>query len=324
MISLRNPALMDVHHAAGMVTPDGMPLVWISKWRSKLPVKRVCGADLVDALCNDGQSSGLRHYFYGGKPGIAESMIRNLKAKYPDLVVAGFYAPPFRSLTEEEDAAIVDAINKSGAQVVWIGLSTPNQEFWTRDHVGQINGATLIGVGAAFDFHSGAVTRAPKWMQKSGFEWLHRLLSEPRRLWRRYLVIAPSFVVNIVREEIGFRTREKEAAEQSCRCRAPRLGLSRPYSFIAREKSSVDVHRDEVGALPKRRCFSQPRVIIAGLLATAIEKRRAAGFFSSSTLIHPATDLSCGHILSCGHLLISPLVGAHSGGVLVEMAFGRR
>jgi exopolysaccharide biosynthesis WecB/TagA/CpsF family protein len=167
--------------------------------------KRVCGADLVDALCNDGQSSGLRHYFYGGKPGIAESMIRNLKAKYPDLVVAGFYAPPFRSLTEEEDAAIVDAINKSGARVVWIGLSTPNQEFWTRDHVGQINGATLIGVGAAFDFHSGAVTRAPKWMQKSGFEWLHRLLSEPRRLWRRYLVIAPSFVVKIVREEIGFR-----------------------------------------------------------------------------------------------------------------------
>lgn len=205
MISLRNPALMDIHRAAGMVTPDGMPLVWISKWRSKLPVKRVCGADLVDALCNDGQSSGLRHYFYGGKPGIAESMIRNLKAKYPDLVVAGFYTPPFRSLTEKEDAAIVDAINKSGAQVVWIGLSTPNQEFWTRDHVGQINGATLIGVGAAFDFHSGAVTRAPKWMQKSGFEWLHRLLSEPRRLWRRYLVIAPSFVVRIVREEIGFR-----------------------------------------------------------------------------------------------------------------------
>jgi N-acetylglucosaminyldiphosphoundecaprenol N-acetyl-beta-D-mannosaminyltransferase len=205
MISLRNPALMDIHRAAGMVTPDGMPLVWISKWRSKLPVKRVCGADLVDALCNDGQSSGLRHYFYGGKPGIAESMIRNLKAKYPDLVVAGFYTPPFRSLTEEEDAAIVDAINKSGAQVVWIGLSTPNQEFWTRDHVGQINGATLIGVGAAFDFHSGAVTRAPKWMQNSGFEWLHRLLSEPRRLWRRYLVIAPSFVVRIVREEIGFR-----------------------------------------------------------------------------------------------------------------------
>jgi len=209
MISLRDPAMMDIHRAAGMITPDGMPLVWVSKWRSKLPVKRVCGADLVDALCNNGQSSGLRHYFYGGKPGIAESMIRNLKAKYPDLVVAGFHTPPFRSLSEVEDAAVVDAINKSGAQVVWVGLSTPKQEYWMRDHVGRINGATLIGVGAAFDFHSGAVKRAPKWMQKSGFEWLHRLLSEPRRLWRRYLVIAPAFVVKIVREETGFRLAEK-------------------------------------------------------------------------------------------------------------------
>ncbi len=209
MISLRDPAMMDIHRAAGMVTPDGMPLVWVSKWRSKLPVKRVCGADLVDALCDNGQSSGLRHYFYGGKPGIAEAMIRNLKAKYPALVVAGFHTPPFRSLSEEEDAAVVDAINKSGAQVVWVGLSTPKQEYWMRDHVGRINGATLIGVGAAFDFHSGAVKRAPKWMQKSGFEWLHRLLSEPRRLWRRYLVTAPAFVVKIVREETGFRLAEK-------------------------------------------------------------------------------------------------------------------
>ena len=204
MISLRDPAMMDIHRAAGMITPDGMPLVWMSKWRSKLPVGRVCGTDLVDALCNAGQGKGLRHYFFGGKPGVAEQMIRNLKAKYPELTVAGSHTPPFRRLTEEEDAAVIDAINKSGAQVVWVGLSTPKQEFWMRDHVGRLNGATLIGVGAAFDFHSGAVTRAPKWMQQSGFEWLHRLLSEPRRLWRRYLVITPVFILKIVREEIGF------------------------------------------------------------------------------------------------------------------------
>jgi N-acetylglucosaminyldiphosphoundecaprenol N-acetyl-beta-D-mannosaminyltransferase len=209
MISLRDPAMMDIHRAAGMITPDGMPLVWISKWRSKLPVGRVCGTDLVDALCKAGQGMGLRHYFFGGKPGVAEQMIRNLKAKYPELTVAGSHTPPFRSLTEEEDAAVIDAINKSGAQVVWVGLSTPKQEFWMRDHVGRLNGATLIGVGAAFDFHSGAVTRAPKWMQQSGLEWLHRLLSEPRRLWRRYLVIAPAFILKIVREEIGFLLAKK-------------------------------------------------------------------------------------------------------------------
>jgi N-acetylglucosaminyldiphosphoundecaprenol N-acetyl-beta-D-mannosaminyltransferase len=203
MISLRDPAMMDIHRAAGMVAPDGMPVVWLTRWRSKLPVKRVCGADLVDALCNEGQSKGHRHYFYGGKPGVAEAMIGKLKAKYPGLVIAGSHTPPFRPLTAEEDAAAVEAINQSGAQIVWVGLNTPKQEYWMRDHVGRIGGATLIGIGAAFDFHSGAVTRAPVWMQKSGLEWLHRLLSEPRRLWRRYLVMAPVFVFKIIREEIS-------------------------------------------------------------------------------------------------------------------------
>jgi N-acetylglucosaminyldiphosphoundecaprenol N-acetyl-beta-D-mannosaminyltransferase len=215
MISLRDPALMDIHRAAGMVSPDGMPLVWLTRWRSKFPVTRVCGADLVDALCNEGQSRGLRHYFYGGKPGVAEAMIGNLKAKYPSLAIAGFDTPPFRPLTPVEDTAAVDAINQSGAQIVWVGLNTPKQEYWMRDHVGRIGGATLIGVGAAFDFHSGAVTRAPAWMQKSGLEWLHRLLSEPRRLWRRYLVMAPAFVLKIIGEEISLRLTRKSLQEHS-------------------------------------------------------------------------------------------------------------
>ena len=138
MISLRDPALMDIHRAAGMVSPDGMPLVWLTRWRSKFPVTRVCGADLVDALCNEGQSRGLRHYFYGGKPGVAEAMIGNLKAKYPSLAIAGFDTPPFRPLTPVEDTAAVDAINQSGAQIVWVGLNTPKQEYWMRDHVGAL------------------------------------------------------------------------------------------------------------------------------------------------------------------------------------------
>lgn len=116
--------------------------------------------------------------------------------------VAGFYSPPFRPLTDEEDKEIVDRINESGAQVVWVGVGSPKQEIWMRDHVGLIKGATLIGVGAAFDFQSGAVARAPKWMQKSGFEWLHRLLSEPHRLGRRYIIIAPSFLLNVICEQI--------------------------------------------------------------------------------------------------------------------------
>ncbi|MGP0010108.1 MAG: WecB/TagA/CpsF family glycosyltransferase [Methylocella sp.] len=205
MISAQDPEMMSIHQAAGMVTPDGMPLVWVSKWRSNFKIGRVCGSDLMDTLCDAGRSVGLRHYFYGGKPSVAENMIRNLRSKYPDISVAGYISPPFCRLTEAEDADMVQAINESGAQVVWVGLSTPKQELWMRDHVGRIVGATLIGVGAAFDFQSGAIKRAPKWMQSSGLEWLYRLASEPRRLWRRYLVIAPLFVVGIVREEIALR-----------------------------------------------------------------------------------------------------------------------
>jgi N-acetylglucosaminyldiphosphoundecaprenol N-acetyl-beta-D-mannosaminyltransferase len=212
MLAVRSQEIMEIHQAAGMVTPDGMPLVWVLKLRSKLKVDRVCGADLTDALCEAGQADGLRHYFYGGKAGIPEAMIKNLSSKYSALNVVGSYSPPFRALTDAEDAAIVDAINESGAQVVWVGLSTPKQEFWMRNHVGRIRGATLIGVGAAFDFHSGAVARAPKWMQRFGLEWLHRLASEPGRLWHRYLTLAPSFLLSVIREQIALNLGKESIA----------------------------------------------------------------------------------------------------------------
>lgn len=205
MRSVSDPEMMRIQHQAGMVTPDGMPLVWLSRLRTKCKTGRVCGADLVDALCEAGQNIGLRHFFYGGKSGVAEKMIENLKAKYPRLAVAGYSCPPFHLVTIEEDLALVDTIKAANAQIVWVGISTPKQEFWMRDHVGRIGGATLIGVGAAFDFHSGAIARAPVWMQKYGFEWLHRLAVEPRRLWRRYLLVIPWFGLRIVGEELTRR-----------------------------------------------------------------------------------------------------------------------
>jgi len=204
MLSVQDPEMMRIHCDAGMVTPDGMPLVWVCKLRSRLKIGQVCGSDLMEALCNAGQAIGLRHYFYGGKAGIPEKLIQNLRSKNPDLRVAGFHSPPFRVLTEEEDVADVDSINETGAQIVWVGLSTPKQELWMRDHVGRIRGATLLGVGAAFDFQSGAVVRAPKWMRRFGLEWLHRLVSEPRRLWSRYLIIVPMFLISIILEQIAF------------------------------------------------------------------------------------------------------------------------
>ncbi|RQW45495.1 WecB/TagA/CpsF family glycosyltransferase [Novosphingobium sp. LASN5T] len=198
--AVEDPDIMALHYKAGMITPDGMPLVWLARWRGHRDVGRVCGADLVDALCEASAKAGVSHYFFGGKPGVAERMAQNLVAKYPGFKVAGLETPPFRAMTAEEDAAVVERIKQSGAGVVWVGISTPKQEFWMRDHVDRLPGATLIGVGAAFDFHSGDVKRAPRWMRKTGFEWLHRLLSEPRRLWRRYLILAPKFVLMQLRQ----------------------------------------------------------------------------------------------------------------------------
>lgn len=201
MRSRENTELMALHDKAGMVTPDGMPLVWLARRRGHTEVSRACGADLMDALCGASVSHGLRNYFYGGKPGVAELLADTLALRYPGLQVAGTSTPPFRPLAPEEDEITTAEIIQSAPHIVWVGLSTPSQEFWMRDHVGLITGAVLIGVGAAFDFHTGEVKRAPGWMQRSGLEWLHRLFSEPRRLWRRYLVLAPKFVWYAWREE---------------------------------------------------------------------------------------------------------------------------
>ena len=207
MRSLEDPALLHIHERAGLVVPDGMPLVWILQHRGYDAVSRVSGADLVDALCAASVEAGIRHYFYGGKDGVAERMAQALTAKYPGLIVAGLGSPPFRALSPEEDAVETARIVAASPGVVWVGMSTPKQEHWMGAHVGRIPGATLIGVGAAFDFFAGDVKRSPQWMRESGLEWLHRLYSEPRRLWRRYLIMAPKFVFLVARGSRGSRAK---------------------------------------------------------------------------------------------------------------------
>jgi N-acetylglucosaminyldiphosphoundecaprenol N-acetyl-beta-D-mannosaminyltransferase len=188
--------LMRYHHEAAMVTPDGMPLVWLGR-RAGLKVSRTCGPDLMDRVLSQSPANGLKHFFYGGKPGVAERLRSTFQRRYPGLQVVGVGTPPFRPLTDAELSEVAAELTRSGADVVWIGLSTPKQEALMQALVTKV-GVTLIGVGAAFDFHIGAVSRAPRWMQKSGLEWSWRLCSEPRRLWRRYLVMAPRFVWQIL------------------------------------------------------------------------------------------------------------------------------
>jgi len=194
-----------IHNRAGMVTPDGMPLVWLGRLKKHKNVKRVYGPDLMLALCEESITKGYRHYFYGGKEGVPELLKSRLEEKFPGIKVVGTYSPPFRSLTDEENENIIKTINDAKPDIVWVGLGAPKQERWMAKHVDQLEAPVLIGVGAAFDFHAGLIKQAPPWIQKSGFEWLFRLSTEPRRLWKRYLKNNPLFVLLIIQQALGLK-----------------------------------------------------------------------------------------------------------------------
>jgi len=205
-----NKDFRNIHNRAGMVTPDGMPLVWFGRYSGQENLKRVCGSDLMLELCNESKTKGYKHYFYGGNKGVPELLKSKLKEQFPGIKVVGTYSPPFRSLTEEEDKDIIKTINDAKPDIVWVGLGAPKQELWMAKHVGQLEAPVLIGVGAAFNFHAGLVKRAPIWMQKGGLEWLFRLSKEPRRLWRRYLKNNPLFVLSIVQQALGLKHYEDD------------------------------------------------------------------------------------------------------------------
>lgn len=194
------PDLLAITRRTAMNIPDGMPLVWIGRLRG-LPVGRACGPDLIEKVLLESPRTGLKHFFYGGKEGVAEELAAVFRARAPGVEIVGTYCPPFRPLTQNEDSMVVNKILESGANIVWVGLSSPKQDIWMDSHLDRLP-ISMIGVGAAFDFHSGAVRRAPQWMQRLGFEWLHRLFSEPRRLWRRYLVMAPRFVYLVALDSV--------------------------------------------------------------------------------------------------------------------------
>ncbi|MBR0874901.1 WecB/TagA/CpsF family glycosyltransferase [Bradyrhizobium tropiciagri] len=190
----RDPSLRQIHNQAGMVTPDGVPLVYFLRLIGKTKTQRVYGPDLMREMMAVSARRGYRQFFYGGDVGLAEKLEETLVKSVPGLQVAGTLCPPFREMTPEEDRATVDAINAARPDIVWVGLSTPKQERWMAAHLGRIEAPVMIGVGAAFDFLAGTKRQAPKWMQRHALEWLFRLCSEPRRLWRRYAYIVPRFM----------------------------------------------------------------------------------------------------------------------------------
>lgn len=195
------PRLAAVANATDMTLCDGMPLVFVGRKFAKLDMNRCYGPDVMLKTIEAGCSKGVRHFFYGGA---SDEMVRklesNLKAKFPGLKIAGHYVPPFRDLTEQERGEVISLINDSKADVVWVGVGTPRQDYWVSEYRLPLNASVLIAVGAAFNFHAGTVPQAPRWMMRCGFEWLFRLVAEPRRLWRRYLIGNPRFILLVIKQ----------------------------------------------------------------------------------------------------------------------------
>jgi N-acetylglucosaminyldiphosphoundecaprenol N-acetyl-beta-D-mannosaminyltransferase len=206
MLCQADERLRSIVNRAGMVTPDGMPLVFLSRWRGFTKVDRVYGPDLMLAFNELAAQKGYSSFFYGGAEGVPELLAKGLSGRFPGLKITGTFSPPFRPLTPAEDGHVVDMINAANPDVVWVGLGSPKQDYWMADHRERLNAPVLIGVGAAFNFHTGQVRQAPKWMQRSALEWLFRLMMEPRRLWRRYLIYNPLFILNVMMQTVGLKT----------------------------------------------------------------------------------------------------------------------
>lgn len=194
---VQDPLFRKMLHDSDAIIPDGMPLIWILRFKGWLLRHRVSGPDLMDILFKEDVRQGwkLRHYFYGGSKLALRLMMKKLRKKYPSLILCGSYSPPFRQLTPEEDRRAIRKINQTKPDIVWVGLGSPKQELWIYHHKKVVKASVFLGVGQAFDLAAGRALRAPLWMRENGFEWLYRLIYNPRRLWKRYLIDGGYFVI---------------------------------------------------------------------------------------------------------------------------------
>jgi N-acetylglucosaminyldiphosphoundecaprenol N-acetyl-beta-D-mannosaminyltransferase len=214
MESYDSPAFGRVMNEADMVTPDGMPLVWGLKRLGYPRASRVYGPDLTPIVLRLAAEAQIPVGFYGSTPAVLQRLREVLLARFPTLQIAYEWSPPFRPLTPQEDADAVAAINNSGARILFIGLNTPKQDYWMAEHRGKVQ-AVMVGVGAAFDFIAGTKVQAPRWMMRIGMEWFFRLVTEPRRLWKRYLKHNPRFVALFGAQLLGWKKFQAETVVTS-------------------------------------------------------------------------------------------------------------
>jgi len=200
-----DPQVRDALNTADLVVPDGMPLVWLGRLHGHALKRRVYGPELMLSFCQATVQRGYRHFFYGGAPGVPQQLADVFRQRFPGFRVVGTYSPPFRPLTPQEDEEITRLIRKAAPDILWVGLSTPKQESWMFEHRERFDVPVMIGVGAAFDLHTGRLKQAPAWMREAGLEWLFRLIQEPRRLWRRYIIHGAKFCYWVALELLGLK-----------------------------------------------------------------------------------------------------------------------
>ena len=223
--ALDNPRVARAFMDAAMVIPDGRPMVWVGRVQGHRGIRQVTGPDLMGAILSRPEFAGYSHFFYGGKPGVADELAELWMEKFPGTRIAGTYTPPFRELTRLEESRLIDLLNDWRPDIIWVGISTPRQELFMRRLIPHLNHGLLFGVGAAFDFHTGRIRDCAPWIKRIGFQWLHRLLQDPRRLWRRNLRNA-AFLWHIALQLTGLKRYEPRPAPAE----APAVGPTQPAS----------------------------------------------------------------------------------------------
>lgn len=205
MESQDDPKIREIHNHAFLVTPDGMPMTWMGRLQGFKEMSRVYGPDLMLEILEISRAHGFRHFFYGGANGVAQELKERLEKRFPGIQIVGTYEPPFRPLNSDEEKILKQLVAETKPDILWVGLSTPKQEKFMAEYLPKLEVTLMVGVGAAFDFHSGRIRQAPRWMQRMGLEWFFRLCVEPKRLWKRYFKNNPRFVVGAICQLVGIK-----------------------------------------------------------------------------------------------------------------------
>ena len=203
MEAQRDHSFREILNGSLLTVPDGMPTVWVGRLEGFSDMRRVFGPDLMSEVCQKSVSNRWKHFLFGGVPGVAESLRESLESRFPGLLVVGTFTPPFRDLSNAEQEELQSIVSSSKPDIFWVGLSTPKQERFMAEYLGKLDTKVMVGVGAAFDLHTGRIKDAPAWMKASGLQWLHRMYQDPRRLWKRYLKNNPEFLFRIVGQFLG-------------------------------------------------------------------------------------------------------------------------